>query len=280
MKNLQQSNLALAQQLANKISKLSHIKAVLLYGSVGKGYSDERSDIDLVAVCDIPHTALRKKTIDVVKLFPDYELIFKQQELSVLQFDQYPSQDDTSGKHYQSYRAQCAIEHDGRKIDTTIRLVSMDVIQKLSSAAKHDIYRYQTLMQYIVDTKTLVDRDGNFDAWKKNTASFKTFAPELYQAFLAHCLVRIEYYLNGEIPDSIIRKDIVLRHYELSKCIILFLNVLYALNDRCFAYPKWEHEDIKKLPIKPVGVQNKLQKIIRTQNPVLIKELLRDLRVG
>lgn len=269
---LQQSNLDLATQLSNSLSSLAGIKAIVLYGSVGKGYSDASSDIDLVAICD----DLANKTDEVIGLLPEYHLAFKKQELSVLQFDQYPST-SISTDAYPSYRAQCAIPHDGRSIDTTIRLVARDVVEKLAADSVNDIYRYQTLMQYVIDTKTLFG-DSAFEEWKKSSSSFKSFAPELYESFMNHCLQRIDYYLKGELPDSITRGDIVLRNYELGKGIVLFLNVLYALNDRCLAYPKWEHEDVKTLTIKPVGMQERLKRVIDTQDPAPLSHLLSDLQ--
>ena len=277
-KLLQESNLALATRLSRKLSVLPNVQTVLLYGSVGKGYSDQYSDIDLVLVCDVPTAAVLKNTKEVARLLPEYDLAFKKQELSVLQFDQYPSVGGASRDAYPSYRAHCVVTHDGREIDTTVRLVSASVVKKLAADAVRDTATYQTLMQYIVDTLTLFDRTRVFDAWKKKAAAFRTFAPDLYRTFLDHCLARIDYYLKGEIPDSIIRNDTVLRHYELAKCVVLFLNVLYALNDRCLAYPKWEHEDIKRLPIKPADIQRKLERITRDQDPSLIADLMHDLR--
>ena len=125
----------------------------------------------------------------------------------------------------------------------------------------------------------LYDRDGTFTKWKNKAVSFKTFAPGLYHTFLDHCFNRIDYYLQGEIPDGIFRKDTMLVNYELAKCILLFLNVLYAINDRCLPYPKWEHQDIKRLTIKPARIHETLGKVVRTQNPEPLHKLFKELQL-
>ena len=270
-------NLVLAENLAAPISLLSWVRAVMLYGSVGKGYSDQSSDIDLLIICDGTLRSLHKKTEMIMRLFPEYELVFKQQELNVLQFDYYPVLYNRSVP-YQSYRAQCNVVHEGRLIDVTIRLVSQDIVTLLTRDAVTNMYTYQTLVQYFVDTRTLYDRDATVTPWKKTIGAFKTFSPKLYQTFLDYCFNRINYYLAGEIPDGLARNDIVLLNHELGKCLVLILHVIYALNDRCLTYPKWEHEDIKKLPIKPNRAHQILERVIRTHNPKPLHGLLRELR--
>lgn len=270
-------NVTLAKSLANTIAQSSWVHAVLLYGSVGKGYSDQSSDIDLLVICDDGVQDLYVKTESIKQLFPQYDLLFKQQELSVLQFDNYPTMNHAS-ENYPSYRAACSINYQGRMIDTTIRLISKDVIESLVDAAKNDMYVYQTLVQYFIDTCVMYDRDGILPEWKSRVGSFKTFAPELYQKFLDYCFSRIDYYLHGEIPDGIARNDVLLVHHELGKCLVLIVHVIYALNDKCLSYPKWEHEDMKKLLIKPDRVHEILEQVIKAYNPELLVGLVTDLK--
>lgn len=277
-KKFQQSNTRLASTLTQKLSTLPTVRAVVLYGSVAKGYSDAYSDIDVVVISNSGTHVLSQECKKIVAFFPELHLVFKKQELSVLQFDRYPSLVGAV-QAFQSYRASGVTNHEGRDIDVTIRLISWDVVRQLEQGAQHDVYQYQTLLQYIVDTQTLYDREGDFTFWKNNVASFKTFAPDLYHAFLDHCLNRIEYYLRGEIPDGIVRKDALLVNYELSKCVLLFLNVLYAINNRCLSYPKWGQYDIKRLRVKPARVQAILGGVVQTNNPKPLYALFRELQV-
>lgn len=274
--NNQQSNLAVAQHIATKLSKLEGIKAILLYGSIGKGYSDEYSDIDLIAICDGSHSKTYSKTKEVARLFSGYNLIFKEQELSVSQFDQYPLQNRKDIKDCLSYRSQCVIDYDDRKIDTTIRLISSSVIKRFESKATKDISKYQSLVAYIINTKTLYSKDESFEKWKRETGSFKTFAPKLQKKFINHCLDKLNHYLKAEIADSMTRDDFVLHHYEFDKCIVLFLYILYALNDHCLPYPKWVHRDIEKFSIKPRNLKTKLRNMVKKQDPELLRKLLQD----
>lgn len=259
--------------IVNKILELGDINSILIYGSLGKGYSDRYSDIDIVAVSSLCNKKIQEKIKELKsKLYP-YELDFKEQDLSINQFDSYPSLND-SKINYNSYRTHFVITNENLRIDVTVRFISERVFDTLLKKAKIDFYSYQTLCQYFIDSKIIYDKDERMKKIIDKVGHFKKFSPDLYKKIVKDCDYKLKYYLEGEIPDGIIRKDFILEKYEFNKAIQLFLIRLYAINDKCLAYPKWMHKDLLKLKDKPKNLDKRLKKVIDKTDISELKKLV------
>lgn len=223
-----------AKIIANNLKSLKNVKGISLYGSVGSGYIDKYSDIDIIAFCNkLPDIKKRKKILD--KFTNDIMM---------------------NGGEWSQFRINGieAVIHY-KKISDVKRILRI-FFSKKSVGYQKDI---NTL---IYSTKIVYDPGGLLKKWKKRV--------EKYPQWLKKRVINQIRFAGGifeEVFKSLVRNNKVWLDYSINYRIDYgIIQVLYALNEKYFSISKWFYKDIKKFKKLPKNCLKRIKKIYSLNN--------------
>ncbi|MCA0983424.1 DUF4037 domain-containing protein [Halobacillus yeomjeoni] len=238
----------LAEETAAIYTQNPNIDAVLLAGSVGRGWDDDFSDIEL-------HIFWSVSPSDEERKAPIYQL--KGELLSY-----YPYEDE---EWSESYRIEPGIKLEiSNFLTTTIDKVVHSVVEDFNID-----YDYQCIVSSIVDGEGLYGHEI-IDEFKKKSS--------IYPNELAYQMVQTHMDLGNRWNNRyalLHRKDWLMLYDVINQVQKNLFGVLFGLNHLYVQHPsfKWMNETIQKMNIKPLHFEKRLEGLYQGNPERAIVEL-------
>lgn len=214
------------------LKKLKNVKAIALYGSVGKGYADKFSDVDIVCFCDkIPDKNQRKKFYKRISLY----------ERTVGDIDTLKFNGITIGIYYREVG----------DIDAKVRQMFSEKLGWFE----------RDISIILSDIKIIHDPEKIIKKWKQKIKRYPQWLKKENVNKL--CLVQTGF---EDILKGLRRKNFFLVDTGVQRCLDTLFHVLYALNGKYYSSPKWIFQDIKKFKVLPKNCINRIRKIMKLNN--------------
>jgi len=236
---MNQKLIRISQPLIQELKKLSEIKAIVFYGSLGSGYADKYSDIDILCYCTrIPKPQIRVDLLRKLKVKKKNYVT----NVNVFWF---------------------------KNKDFTLWFKPIKEIQiLLNRFSKKDSWCQNDIDTYIDKTKIIYDPKGLLKKWKN-----KIKYPEWMQKRIINDIQFIHSIFEFS-EKAVERKNYVWIDKLLEDRIEVLIKIIYSLNKEYYSTQKWFFKDIKKFKIKPKNCLNRIKKIKNLDNrKQLIKKL-------
>ncbi len=228
--------ISLAKNISNAISSIDDIKAVAIYGSVALGFQDKDSDIDMVVFCDrIPSIKTREDELKKLK-----EIEFVQ---------------DNQDKKKMDY-----VDYNGMDISIFYK-VTKKCENLIKGYKNNDVYwpEISDIIAELFFGKVLYDPEKVFERLKKQIP-----VPDIngYGSWSLDYLNRTIYdkkgFMGNRLKSAINRKNNIAINCEFAWLINNAIVCIYALNGLYYTTPKWAPNYLKKMKIKPIGYEKRI----------------------
>ncbi len=223
---------ALAAEVAERMRLLASVNAVALGGSLGRGYADRQSDIDLLVFGPgIPGEADRRRLISAWPEIRRGPLIEPACDSVVL---------------------------DGTMVH--IRYWTRQTVEDMLAAfpgppSPHD---QRMLAEELQCCHPLVDPDGRLGEWKN---VLEKLPAELVKAVIGESQDRLPQFRNPwrKAQDA---DDRIHLYCLVNQAVNDFLIALYIRNGRFLSTPRWIHKDTPVLDVGPPDVEGQLSSLV------------------
>ena len=220
---------ALAAEIAGRMRLLGGVDAVALGGSLGRGYADRQSDVDLLVFGPgIPGEDHRRR---LILSWPDL-------------------------RHGPLIEPACdSVMLDGAMVH--IRYWTRRTVEDMLSAFPKPPAQ-RMLAEELQHGHALIDPDGRLSAWKK---MLEQLPPGLVTAILQEAqgrlpLIRKQWQKASAIDDRIHLYCLI------NQAVNDYLIALYIRNGRFLSTPRWTHLDIPALEIVPTDLATRLPPLV------------------
>jgi len=223
-----------SEPIITELKKLHIAKAITFYGSIGAGYADKFSDIDIMVFC----TKLPSKN-DAKKFYKNLGIELWPSLPPFAQGFTWKNRDWTVW-----FALIKTIEHDLKSF-----------LKDKNSWFENEIANYLDKAIAFWDPYHLVNR------WKKRIKKYPKWLKELNFQKIAYGYGRFEKMYKG-----LQRNNYLLVEDSINSAIKNVMNCVFALNDKYFWSSEWFYKDIEKFKILP---QNCLERLNDVSNPKL-----------
>jgi GrpB-like predicted nucleotidyltransferase (UPF0157 family)/predicted nucleotidyltransferase len=239
-----------AQPIVKELRLFPETRAITFYGSIGAGYADEFSDIDIMVFCtkvpDKKHTKKIYKKFKI-KLWPNLT--------SSIQGFSWDRRDWTI-----FFKEISSMEHDIKSF----------------LSEKNEWWENQ-IANYLDRTIIVYDPDNIVKAWKKKIKKYPLWLKRKNFSKIDLVTTKIEKIFKG-----LQRENLVLIQDALSACLENLIHILYSLNNKLFSSSEWFFKDIKKFRVTPPNCLKKIEAIARldttlTEKMKLIGRMVEDI---
>ena len=222
---------ALAAEIAERIRLLEGASAVALGGSLGRGYADSQSDIDLLVFGPgIPREVDRQQLISA---WPDIR----------------PRPDSRYGPLIEPACDSVLLDGAMVHIRYWTRQTVEDMLAAFPTAPVQRI-----LAEELQNCHVLIDPDGRLSVWK---SALQHIPPELVTAISEEARGRLpafrKQWQNAHGAD-----DRILLYCLANQAVNDFLIALYIRNGRFLSTPRWVHKEIPSFDMSPGNLRTRL----------------------
>jgi predicted nucleotidyltransferase len=253
MKDWNKALIKKAMPLVEKLKEFREIKAIVFYGAVGYGYADEFSDIDLILFCT------KRPKLEKSRQF------LKDLGIKV------PS------------KSPFAAGFVWRGKEWTIWIETLDNMESyIRKFLKKDVDFCRQNMEekignYLFKTVVVWDPGNLTEKWKKNFSRYPMWLKKNNFDQLQLAANRI-----GKLIHSYKRKNQIVVLDSINLILMIFIHVLYALNDRLYPSTMWFFRDVESLEIKPKNCLQRMDQISGSETPVsrkifLVQQMFKEL---
>lgn len=248
MNDMSQWRQAIANRLADIYARNPHIAAVVLGGSTARGHADGYSDIELGVFWKQPPTDEERREVveladgDLIRLYP------------------YDAQEEVWSDDFMMGRAASNLPQSGILVE--VGHYTVDFMNRtLESVLQHydpDELK-QNLISGVVDGLPLHNQ-VLLRQWQQQAQSYPD---QLSVAVInRHALIdhfwRCEMFLHRD-------QNFLLLYQTFSRVQIQILNVLSGLNHTYYFGFKWLDVVVKRLPIAPTDLLDRLRQVYQTE---------------
>ena len=220
---------ALAAEIAERMRLLEGASAVALGGSLGRGFADRQSDIDLLVFGPgIPHEDERRR---LIAAWPDI-------------------------RHGPLIEPACdSVVLDGAMVH--IRYWTRQTVEDMLAAFPR-LPEQRILAEELQNCHSLVDTDGRLRVWKE---VFECLPDELVKSVITEAqhrlpLFRDQWQKAQDVDDRI-------HLYCLAnQAVNDLLIALYIRNGRFLSTPRWTHKDTQAFDTLPVDLGTNLSRLV------------------
>ena len=216
---------ALAGEIAERMRLLAGVNAVALGGSLGRGFADRQSDIDLLVFGPgIPREADRRRQISA---WPDVT-------------------------HGPLIEPACdSVALDGAMVH--IRYWTRQTVDDMLAAFPQPPAQ-RILAEELQHCEVLIDPDGRLGLWKK---VLEQLPPGLVTAIFEEARGRLPLFRNKwqKAQES---DDRIHLYCLANQAVNDFLIALYIRNGRFLSTPRWTHLDIPAFDVVPIDLETRL----------------------
>lgn len=220
---------ALAAEIAERIRFLEGASAGALGGSLGRGYADRQSDIDLLVFGPgIPREADRRRLISA---WPDIQ-------------------------HGPLIEPACdSVVFDGAMVH--IRYWTLQTVEDMLAAFPRPPGQ-RMLAEELQCCRPLVDPDGRLGEWK---AALDVLPAELVKAVIGEAQKRLPLFRN-QWQKAQGANDRIHLYCLANQAVNDLLIALYIRNGRFLSSPRWTHKDIGVFDIVPADLLTCLSRLV------------------
>jgi hypothetical protein len=214
---------AVARRVSDALAVHPSIAAILVFGSVALGHVDERSDVDILAICPGKLVPSDERLSILARLGAGWSHNENEGE-----FDFAPGGNplfaagDSGGK-IDDIPVEIAYQTAGLIHQVLTQIVEQGVI-----TTSQVPFRPYTLAALIQNSWVLVDKDGLVDDWRKYVA---TYPIALKRNIIRHFSPRLREYTEGLVAGA--ERQIGARHFifHLDRAVDAAVSILFAVND-------------------------------------------------
>ena len=220
---------ALAAEIAERLRLLEGVSAVALGGSLGRGYADSQSDIDLLVFGPgIPREDDRQRLISA---WPDV-------------------------RHGPLVEPACdSVLLDGAMVH--IRYWTRQTVEDMLAAFPRPPAQ-RILAEELQNCHVLIDPDGRLSAWK---GALQHIPPELVTAICEEARRRLPAF-SVQWQNAHGADDRIHLYCLANQAVNDFLIALYIKNGRFLSTPRWVHEEIPSFKFSRVNLETRLASLI------------------
>lgn len=223
---------ALATEIAERIRMLDGASAVALGGSLGRGYADRRSDIDLLVFGPgIPREDARRRLISA---WPDI-------------------------RHGPLIEPACdSVVLDGAMVHIRYwtRQTVEDMLAAFPGPPRPPVQRI--LAEELQCCHPLVDPDGRLRVWK---VALDALPAELVKAVIGEVQKRLPLFRN-QWQKARNADDRIHLYCLTNQAVNDLLIALYIRNGRLLSTPRWTHKDTPLFDVGPPDVEGRLSPLV------------------
>lgn len=231
----------LALSTAEVYSSMQGIQGILIDGSIAKGISDEKSDIDITAYCTV---------------IPDLEI-------------------RKTRTHMVDERSLIITKSDRFTLDSTYVHIDFELIDEVEKSFSPPTWQSLGMWESIQCGKIVYDSNMILQRWKDIILNMD---PESKKGLILELFSKL-YKDNQRLYIAIERDEPIYFSIILGNVLTYYFQILCLLNHRFIVFPKWMHIIIHELKYKPDNVYEKFSNILSfdLDNKNLIK-IIKDLK--
>ena len=220
---------ALAAEIAERVRLLAGVSTVALGGSLGRGYADRQSDIDLLVFgSDIPLEADRHRQISA---WPDI-------------------------RHGPMIEPACdSVVLDGTMVH--IRYWTRQTVEDMLAAFPHPPEQ-RILAEELQCCHVLIDPDGRLSEWKQVV---ECLSDVLVRVVISKVQDRLPLFRN-QWQKAQATDDRIHLYCLANQAVNDFLIALYIRNGRILSTPRWIHKDTPTFDVGPPDLVERLSPLV------------------
>ena len=220
---------ALAAEIGGKMQLLAGVNAVALGGSLGRGYADRQSDVDLLVFGQgIPTEADRHRLISA---WPDLT-------------------------HGPLVEPACdSVVLDGAMVH--IRYWTRQIVEDMLAAFPRPPVQ-RMLAEELQHCHALIDPDGRLAQWKK---ALEQLPPELVTAVFEEAQGRVPLF-REQWQKAYTIADRIHLYCVANQAVNDFLIALYIRNGRFLSTPRWTHRSVTTFDRVPTDLATRLPPLV------------------
>jgi predicted nucleotidyltransferase len=211
-----------ARRVSDAFAVHPSIGAVLVFGSVALGQVDERSDVDILAICPEELLPSDERLSILAQLGAGWS-----HNESEVEFDFAPGGNPLFAAGDSGRIDDIPVEI-AYQTASLIHQVLTQVIEQGAITTSQVPFRPYTLAALVQNAWVLVDRDGLVGEWRKYIA---TYPIALKRNIIRHFSPRLREYTEGLVAGA--ERQIGARHFifHLDRAVDAAVSILFALND-------------------------------------------------
>ncbi len=237
----------LALSTAQAYSSMQGVQGILIDGSIAKGVSDEKSDIDVTAYCSIiPSLEIRKTRTRMVD----------EKSLIIAESDRFT-------------------------LDGTYVHIDFELIDEIEKSFSSPTWRSLGMWESIQCGKIVYDSNMILQRWKHMISNMDI---ESKRNIILELFSRL-HEDNQRLQVAIEKDEPVYFSIILGNILTYYFQILCLLNHRFIVFPKWMHIIIHELDYKPDNIYEKFSDMLSleldhknlTRIADILEELISDL---
>lgn len=230
MENMRQYS-SIIDSLIAELKKLKQVKVILYYGSIGMGYADNHSDIDVMCICtSIPQVETRPRIFEKI------------------------------GVKEKAHTTNTSVVYMGGTEVAIMFKPIRDMRSLLRRFSLKDGTAEGEIGTQIIYTKPIYDPKRLLRSWKKAVKYPKWLQTDTV------CRVQFAHSVFETVESAIKRRNYIFIPKYLEDRIDILIRVIYALNKRYYVMQKWFYNDVKSFKIKPRNCIKRMEKIKNLDN--------------
>jgi hypothetical protein len=236
-----------ARQIAARLRGYDGLRAIVVAGSVARGYADEYSDLELPLFWDAPPSDETRHAI-VKALQADFLRPYNS-----------PAQEDNLLIHdFQVDLWQCTVPFEEDTLDDVLLRYSTDL----------------GASNFMDTVRTCIPLAGQelIANWKQRACAY----PE--PLALRHLHEQLPHFEVGHLMIHALRDNPALVYERLSEMQQHLFLVLLALNHAYFPGPKWLYRTIEALPVQPVQAARRMRHVFQLGQVQAVEAMIDLLR--